>query len=72
MSGAVILVSGPPSAGKPTIARGLAAGFEKAVHLHTDDFWHNIFGPWSSLRSVDSSATSSTRVGTTRGSRFAR
>ncbi|WP_106398407.1 AAA family ATPase [Actinocorallia populi] len=42
MRGSVIVVSGPPGAGKSTTARALAGMFGKAVHLHTDDFWHYI------------------------------
>lgn len=42
MRGSVIVLTGPPGAGKSTTARALAAGFDKAVHLHTDDFWHYI------------------------------
>jgi predicted kinase len=38
----VIVLSGPPGAGKSTIARLLAPSFPRAVHLHTDDFWHAI------------------------------
>lgn len=42
MRGSVIVLTGPPGAGKSTTARALAEGFVKAVHLHTDDFWHYI------------------------------
>jgi predicted kinase len=39
---AVVIVTGPPGAGKSTTARALAASFPRSVHLHTDDFWHAI------------------------------
>lgn len=42
MSGSVIVLTGPPGAGKSTVARALATGSERAVHLHTDDFWRAI------------------------------
>jgi hypothetical protein len=38
----VILLTGPPGSGKSTSARALAATYPRAVHLHTDDFWHAI------------------------------
>lgn len=41
MSGRIVIVSGPPGAGKSTLARRLALAAEGplAVHLHTDDFY---------------------------------
>jgi len=51
MTGAVVIVTGPPGAGKSTVARLLAEGSEHpAVHLHTDDFYAAIrkgyVAPW--------------------------
>ncbi|MUN38975.1 AAA family ATPase [Actinomadura litoris] len=42
MPDSVIIVTGPPGAGKSTLAARVARSRPKAVHLHTDDFWHYI------------------------------
>ena len=42
MDGTVIILTGPPGAGKSTVAGALARSSERGVHLHTDDFWHYI------------------------------
>lgn len=44
-SGAFVAVlTGPPGAGKTTAARAVAAGLDRGVHLHADDFWRAIRG----------------------------
>lgn len=48
--GTVIVLTGPPGSGKTTTSRQLAVRYDRAVHLHTDDFWHAIVSgavpPW--------------------------
>ncbi len=39
MSGSILLVAGPPGAGKSTVAARIAAESELSVHLHTDDLY---------------------------------
>src|SRR5688572_1081627 len=41
MSGSIVIVTGPPAAGKSTLARALAKGADGplAVHMHSDDFY---------------------------------
>jgi predicted kinase len=38
----VIVLTGPPGAGKSTVARLLADALPLSVHLHSDGFWHYI------------------------------
>jgi chloramphenicol 3-O-phosphotransferase len=52
MSARIIIISGSPGAGKSTVSRILAENspHEKAVHIHTDDFYQYIkkgyIAPW--------------------------
>jgi len=39
MSGTILLVAGPPGAGKSTVAQLVAQSFRRSVHIHTDDFY---------------------------------
>ena len=41
-SGQVVVLSGPPGAGKSTVSRLLTDARSPSVHLHSDDFWANI------------------------------
>lgn len=38
----VVVLTGPPGAGKTTVARLVADALPPSVHLHTDDFWRFI------------------------------
>ncbi|GAB3301089.1 AAA family ATPase [Epidermidibacterium keratini] len=42
MTAPIVVLAGPPGAGKSTTARSYAQSLPLAVHLHTDDFWHMI------------------------------
>jgi predicted kinase len=41
-AGAVVVLTGPPGAGKSTVARLLADSWPSSVHVHSDDFWQYI------------------------------
>lgn len=44
--GKVTVLTGPPGAGKSTVARLLADRMSPSVHLHSDDFWGFIRQGW--------------------------
>jgi predicted kinase len=44
--GQVIVLTGPPGAGKSTVAALLADRLTPSVHLHSDDFWRYIKQGW--------------------------
>lgn len=50
MAGSILLLTGPPGAGKTTVAGLVARSFERGVHLKGDDFFHAIVSgyvpPW--------------------------
>jgi GrpB-like predicted nucleotidyltransferase (UPF0157 family)/predicted kinase len=50
VAGSILLLTGPPGAGKTTVAGIVARSFERAVHLKGDDFFHVIASgyvpPW--------------------------
>jgi len=71
MPGSVIIVTGPPGAGKSTTAAALAAGLARSVHLHTDDFWAYIVSGGVAPYLPEADAQNRTVVEATAGTAFA-
>ena len=66
----VIILSGSPGSGKTTVARRLAQQYPRAVHLHTDDFWHAIVSGAIAPFLPESDAQNQTVVGVTANAAF--
>jgi predicted kinase len=63
-SGAVVIVTGPPGAGKTTAAGAIASrSTEPAVHLHSDDFYRYIRAGWIAPYLPDAQAQNRIVVG---------
>ncbi|UJP39445.1 AAA family ATPase [Cellulomonas palmilytica] len=67
----VVILTGPPGAGKSTTARALAASSDRGVHLHTDDFWHWIVSGAIPPYLPDADTQNQTVLRAVRGTAFA-